>query len=186
VYDARGTRKVGTAGSEQPFQEQVTTEVSRLGGASDKPDLRLRTETNGGTTQYDRRYAAARVQLLATDMSSAGLAYGGRFNPPQDLIRWPVQQGANWSSDWTLGSVQGHTNTTVLGTKSIAVAGKRYTCYELRSRSTYRGDAQGTQDTTSCWIAELGMVGTEHQVFKGSYNGVPFDSDVTTTLRRAP
>ncbi|TAL24633.1 MAG: hypothetical protein EPN99_02570 [Frankiales bacterium] len=74
----------------------------------------------------------------------------------------------------------------MLGTRSFAVAGKRFACYELHSRSTYRGDAQGTQDTTSCWIAELGMVGTEHQVFKGSYNGVPFDSDVTTTLQRTP
>lgn len=186
VYDARGTRKVGAAGSEQPFQEQVTTQVSRTGGTADNPELRLRTETNGGTSQYDRRYSAARVQLLATDMSSAGLSYGGRFDPPQDLIRWPVQQDTSWSSDWTLGSVQGHTETTVLGTRSFAVAGKRFTCYELHSRSTYRGDAQGTQDTTSCWIAELGMVGTEHQVFKGSYNGVPFDSDVTTTLQRTP
>lgn len=186
LYAVQGTRKVGAAGSEQPFQEDATTVVARTGGSDEAPEVRLRTETNGGSQQQDRRYEPQRVQLLATDVSSAGIAYGGTFQPPQDLIRWPVRTGASWSSDWTLGSVSGRTETTVRGTREVSVAGTRYTCYEIFSRTTFRGDAEGTQTTDSCWVAELGMTAVERQVFQGSYNGVPFDSDSTATLKARP
>lgn len=186
TYHLHGTRKVGAAGSEQPFDEDATTQVSRLGGTADSPELRLRTDTNAGSQQYDRRYAAARVQLLATQQSSAALSYGGRFDPPQDLIRWPVRPGATWSSDWTLGTVQGHTDNTVQSNRTVTISGKTYTCYVVDSRSTFRGDAQGDQHTTSCWVAELGMVASEHETFQGTYKGVPFDSDVTSSLLKGP
>ncbi|GAC1323937.1 MAG: hypothetical protein NVSMB13_04580 [Mycobacteriales bacterium] len=186
TYHLHGTRKVGAAGSEQSFDEDATTQVSPLGGTADSPELRLRTDTNAGSQQYDRRYAPARVQLLATQQSSAALSYGGQFDPPQDLIRWPVQPGATWSSDWTLGTVQGHTDNTVQSNRTVTISRTTYTCYVIDSRTTFRGDAQGNQHTTSCWVAELGMVASEHQTFQGSYKGVPFDSDVTSNLLKGP
>ena len=185
-YHVTGTRKIGAAGSTQPFSEDDTTQVSRVGGTDSAPEMRVYTSSGSGTQDDRRLYAPAEVDLVSTQLSSAGLSYGGTFSPPQVLVRWPVVVGTSWSSDWTAGDVHGHTTTTVTGTRTTTVAGRSYTCYAVHSDSTFTGAAQGTQHITSCWVAELGMSAEDQEQFQGTYNGVSFDVNTDAVLTATP
>ncbi|HZI37307.1 MAG TPA: MMPL family transporter, partial [Acidimicrobiia bacterium] len=111
-YHVEGTRRIGLAGSTQPFNEDATTQVSRVGGDDQTPELRLLTQSSSGTIDERRRYAPTAVDLLSLEVASAGLSYGGTFTPPQLLLRWPVRIGDRWRSDWTTDDTKGTTTAT--------------------------------------------------------------------------
>jgi RND superfamily putative drug exporter len=185
-YHAEGTRKIGTAGSTQPFSEDVVTEVSRGGGTGDAPELRLVTESGQGRQEETRRYSPAAVDLLATQQSSGGFGFGGTFNNPQPLIKWPVRIGETWTTDWYTNGVSGRTTSKVLGERQVSAAGRTYRCYDVKSDSTFSGQAQGEQHQTACWVVELGMAVETQGEYRGSYNGVPFDLRQHAVLTGTP
>jgi hypothetical protein len=174
-YHVEGTRKIGAAGSTQPFSEDVVTQVSRSGGNSEAPELRLVTESGQGRQEETRRYGPAAVELLATQQSSGGFGFGGTFNNPQPLIKWPVRVGDTWTTDWSANGVSGRTTSKVLGERQVSAAGRSYRCHDIKSDSTFSGQAQGEQHQTACWVVELGMAVDTQGEYRGSYNGVPFD-----------
>lgn len=186
TYHVSGTRKIGAAGSTQPFAEDDTTQVSRVGGDSQSPQMRLYTSSGSGTEDDRRLYSPGEVDLLSTQLSSTGMSYGGTFSPPQVMIRWPANVGATWSSDWTAGDVHGHTTTTVTGTRTTTVAGQSYTCYVVHSDASFNGAAQGSEHLTSCWVAQLGMSVEDQEQFSGTYNGVSFDVNTDAVLTATP
>lgn len=61
------------------------------------------------TIDERRRYGPAAVDLLALRVSSAGLAYGGTFTPPQLLLPWPTRVGDTWTGNWTTDDTRGTT-----------------------------------------------------------------------------
>ncbi|HEX3606023.1 MAG TPA: MMPL family transporter [Candidatus Dormibacteraeota bacterium] len=186
LYHLEGTRRVGVVGSQQPFSEEVTTGVSRTGGTADAPVLRLSTSSNAGSQEDERRYAPGGVELLATQGSTTGLAFGGTFQPPLLLLGSPVRVGATYVSDWSTGSTHGHTTTTVTGTRTVSVAGRPHGCTVTRSDTTFSGDLSGSRKVTSCWVTELGMAATESEHDQGTYQGVPFDVTTDRTLEAVP
>ena len=181
-----GTRRIGVVGSEQPFSEEVTTQVTRAGGSDTSPVMRLTTASNAGTEEDQRRYAPSAVELLSTQGSMTGLAFGGTFQPPLLLLASPVRQGASYSADWSTGGTHGHTTTTVTGSRAMSVAGHPYRCTVTESDSTFSGDVSGSRHITSCWVAELGMSATDTEHDRGTYQGVPFDVTTTRVLEALP
>ena len=185
-YHVEGTRRIGLAGSTQPFNEDATTQVSRVGGTDQTPELRLLTQSSSGTVDERRRYAPAAVDLLSLQVASGGLSYGGTFNPPQLLLRWPVHVGDRWSSDWTTNDTKGTTTATVTGERTVTVAGRSLHCYVVERNTTLTGAIQGTQWQRSCWVPELGMIADDDQTFSGTYQGVRFEGQAHFTLTGTP
>jgi hypothetical protein len=185
-FHVEGTRKVGAAGSTQPYSEDDTTQVSRHSGDDQTAVMRVLTQTSAGTEDDQRRYAPDAVSLVATQVSSTGLSYGGTLQPPQVLIPWPVHVGQAWSESWTTGSVNGHTNGKVTGTRQASAGGTAYTCWVVQLSSTFSGAAQGQQDQTSCWVPALGMSIDDTQHIQGTYNGVSFDVTSHAVLLAKP
>lgn len=185
-YRLEGNRKIGAAGSQQPFSEDTTIEVTHTGGSSDAPEIRLRTESGNGNQEQTRRYAPASVDLLATALASGPTSFGGTFQPPQTLIRLPIVIGDTWSSDWTTGSTTGHTDSQVTGERDITVAGRTLQCYDVRSDTTFTGDANGEQHQTACWSTELGMTIDVTEEFNGTYNGISFHVATHAVLVATP
>lgn len=185
-YHIEGTRKVGAAGSSQPYSEDDTTQISRTGGDDQAPVMRLATQSSAGSQDDQRRYGPDGVTLLTTQQSSTGLSYGGTLQPPQLLVPWPIHVGQSWAGDWTTGSVSGHTTGQVTGTRQVTVAGTAYTCWAVQLASTFAGSAQGQQHETSCWVAQLGMSVDDIQHYQGAYNGISFDITSHARLLGSP
>src|SRR5579864_1795749 len=185
-YHIDGTRKIGAAGSTQPYSEDDTTQVSRTGGTDQAPLMRLVAQSSTGSEDDQRRYAPDGVTLVTTQLSSTGISYGGTLQPPQQLIPWPVHVGQSWAGDWTTGSVNGHSTGQVTATRQISVAGTAYTCWVVQLDSTFTGAAQGQQHETSCWVPQLGMSADDTQHYQGTYNGISFDITSHGVLLAAP
>ncbi|HVW34539.1 MAG TPA: MMPL family transporter, partial [Acidimicrobiia bacterium] len=185
-YHVVGTRRIGLAGSTQPFNEEDTTQVSRVGGDDQTPELRLLTQSSSGTIDERRRYAPAAVDLLSLQVASGGLSYGGTFSPPQLLLRWPVRIGDRWTSDWTTNDTKGTTTATVTGERTVTVASRALHCYVVERNTTLTGAIEGTQRQRSCWAPDLGMIIDDDQNFTGTYQGVHFEGQAHFTLTGIP
>lgn len=185
-FHMTGTRKIGQAGSPQPFDEIATTQVSRVSGDDTAAVMRLHTESGNGTQDDRRSYQPDAVYLVAMQLSASGMSFGGTLQPPQPLARWPFRAGEQWTSDWTTGSVNGHTNAKVLGSRSVTVGGRSIECWDVRTDTTFSGGADGEQHQTACWSATLGMSVDDQLQYKGKYNGIPFDIVTHTSLVTAP
>ncbi len=185
-YHVAGTRKIGLAGSTQPFSEDVTTQVSRTGGSDTAAELRLYTESGSGTVDEHRRYGPDTVDLLSLRVASAGLSYGGTFSPPQLLLPWPARIGYAWSGDWATDDTHGHTDARILGERTLTVAGRALRCYDVQRDTTLTGAIEGTQHERACWNPDLGMTLTDDQTFQGTYQGVRFEAHAASTLLSPP
>jgi hypothetical protein len=181
-----GTRKIGLAGSSQPFHEGATAQVSRVGGTDKEPEMRVLTESSSATTEETRRYTSTSVDLLTLRASSTGLAYGGTFTTPQLLLRNPIRVGDSWTSRWDTEGTKGTTTAAVTGTRTVSLAGHSFRCYLVERQTTMSGDVTGTQRQRACWVAELGMAFQDDQELRGTYHGLNFDARVQMTLRAAP
>ena len=185
-YHVEGTRKVGLAGSPQPVDEDVTTEVSRTGGTDEAPEMRLYTRTGSGTEDDVRRYGAGQVEMLSTNLSGFGISFGGTFQPPQVLVRWPVRVGDAWASDWTAGDTRGHTSSRVTGERSFTLGSLTSTCSVVESTSDLSGDASGTETQAACWAVELGIAVEIETTADVTYQGVPVEIDEHRVLTARP
>ncbi|HVV36089.1 MAG TPA: MMPL family transporter [Acidimicrobiales bacterium] len=185
-FHVEGTRKIGAAGSTQPYSEAATTNVSRDGGDDQAPFMRVKTASSNGSQDDRRRYAADGVSLVATQVSSSGVSYGGTLAPPELLVPWPLHAGASWSGSWTTGSVDGRFNGHVTGTRQETAAGTTYDCWVIQLSTTFTGAAQGQQDQTSCWVPALGMSIDDAQHAKGTYRGIGFDITSHAVLSARP
>jgi putative drug exporter of the RND superfamily len=185
-YHVEGTRRIGLAGSTQPFNEDATTQVSRVGGDDQTPELRLVTQSSSGTIDERRRYAPTAVDLLSLQVASAGLSYGGTFTPPQLLLPWPVHIGDHWRSDWTTDDTKGTTTATVTAERTISVADRALHCYVVERNTTLSGAVEGTQRQRSCWAPDLGMIADDDQNFTGTYQGVHFEGQAHFALTGTP
>ena len=186
TYHLSGERRIGAAGSTQPFTEDVGTQVSQVGGDSQTAVMRLYTSSNAGTEDDQRRYGPNEVDWLSTQVSSTALSYGGTFSTPIPLIYWPPSIGSSWTTTWTTGDTNGKTTNTITGTRQASVAGHAYTCYVTTSNSTFSGSVQGTQQITSCWIPQLGMSAEDQETEQGTYNGVSFYANTDAVLEQLP
>jgi uncharacterized membrane protein YdfJ with MMPL/SSD domain len=185
-FHREGTRKIGLAGSTQPFSEDVATKVSRAGGSDEAPEILLATESGGGSAEERRRHRSSTVDLLSFRQGSGAVTFGGTFQPPQLLLRWPVETGATWTSDWTSEDTRGRTVSRVTGERQVTVAGTSYRCVVVEYDSRFTGDAQGRRQGRSCWVAELGMSVDDEEQIQATYRGVRFEGTSHSTLISPP
>jgi len=185
-YHVQGTRKIGTAGSTQPYSEDRTTTVSEVGGTATSPVMQLDTPSSSGTDTERRRYDQAAVRLTYLKQQQGGIAFQGNVTPVADLIRWPATTGSTWTQDFTIGNTHGHRTSKITGTRTYTVGGKASRCTVVESTTDFTGTAKGHETDTSCWSAELGMTLYDQRHQTGTYNAVPFDVTSTSTLHQEP
>jgi len=185
-YHLDGTRKVGAAGSEQPFSEDTTTTVTRTGGTDDTPELRVVTHTSSYTRDDIRRYGSDGVTLLATQFSASGMNSGGTLEPPQLLVRWPLTVGDTWQAHSTAGSIVIDGTGTVIGERDVTTPAGTFHCWDVQLDATISGSVSGEQHDTSCWAPELGLPVESHQQLKGTYNAIPFEMSLNFSLLAMP
>ena len=185
-YRQVGTRRVGAAGSDQPFDETAATNVTRTGGDDANPQIELSTSTSNGDRRETRTYRAREILLTATEVKSSGMGFAGTLQPPPQLLRWPAAKGDAWQSSWTTGNVQGSTQSKVSGVRDVATPAGTFRCTDVASTTTFSGAVQGTQEQTSCWVADLGMSVVAHTRYRGTYNNIPFDITTEATLTAHP
>jgi uncharacterized membrane protein YdfJ with MMPL/SSD domain len=181
-YHLEGTRRIGLAGSAEPFTEDVATTVERLAGG----EVRARTSSSAGDEDDRRAYGPNTIELRSMQRSGAGMTVGGTLQPPQALLRFPSSVGTTWSGDWTAGTIHGHSTAKVTAQRTAQVAGQATPCTEVTIDTTFDGDAKGRQHSVTCWSATLGMPVTATEDFSGTYNGVTFDIRSTRTLTSPP
>lgn len=186
LYRVEGSRTVGAAGTAQPFAEDAESTVTRTGGPSERPEFAIRTETSFATTEENRRYTPGAVDALSLKANALGMAYGGTFDSPQQLIRSPIRIGDNWTSRWKAGGTRGETTSTVTGARSVTVEAQRLTCYVVERSTTMSGDVSGVQHQRTCWVPGLGMPVIDRQELRGTYQGISFDVTATMTLLSPP
>jgi RND superfamily putative drug exporter len=174
-YQVNGTRRIGQAGSTQSFDETDTTEVRRLSGDAQTATMSVDIQTSTYTENDERSYAPGGVDLLATNFTADGISYGGTLHPPEPLIPWPATVGQSWTTSWTTGSTSGHTTGRITGTETVTVSGVSYECIVVRTDTTFTGEAQGSQQGTTCWSPRLGMAVEDTENLDGTYTGIPFD-----------
>jgi RND superfamily putative drug exporter len=175
TFHVEGTRKIGAAGSTQPYTEDRSTSLSRIGGSSSDPLMQLQTSTNSESDTEQRRYTAKAVQLTYLKQTSGALSFEGTVTPAADLIRWPISDGQSWTQDFTIGGTHAHRVSHVQGSRTITLPYGSFSCTVISSSTDLTGDTQGHETDTSCWSAALGMVIDEQREQKGTYKGVSFD-----------
>jgi hypothetical protein len=185
-YQVTGTRRIGAAGSNQPYDEAATTAVKRTGGTDTEPEMELATSTSNGDQRDTRRYRPAEVLLIATDIKASGLGFAGTLQPPPRLLRWPAKPGDTWQDSWTAGDVQGKTTSKVTGSRDVSTPAGAFRCTDVTSTTTFSGATSGTQTQTACWAPELGMAVVSDGRYQGTYNNVPFDITTRTTVLARP
>jgi hypothetical protein len=184
-YRAVGTRAVGAAGSDTPFDEEAAARVESLDGDG-RSRIRVTTTTSFATLRETRAYAPRAIDAVELDVSAAGLSYGGRFDPAQRLVSLPAKPGTRTSSTWTAGGLRGRTDTEVVGTRTVEVDGRAEPCVLVDRRTTTAGDLDGTQRQRTCWSIERGMPLTDRLELSGTYRGIPFRGDLELRLLSAP
>ncbi|WP_028984424.1 MMPL family transporter, partial [Sporichthya polymorpha] len=186
TYQVKGTRTVGAAGTAQPFAEDADSIVTRTGGTATAPEFRVTTKTSFASAEEQRRYHRSSVDALSQRVSALGMAYGGTFDTPQQLVRTPLRVGDSWTSQWRAEDTRGTTTSTVTGTRTVSVAGSRLLCYIIERTTTMKGDLTGTQSQRTCWAPLTGMPAVDEQQVRGTYQGVQFEAEVSMILRATP
>lgn len=186
TYRVEGRRKVGAAGSQQPFAENADAVVTRTGGTADRPEFGVHTETSFATTDETRRYSPDSIVATTIKASALGLSYGGTFDTPQQLLRTPVRVGDTWTSRWTAGGTRGETTATVTGARSVTVEGQPVVCYVVVRDTAMSGDVTGSQHQSTCWAPMLGMPATDDQQLQGTYQGITFSATASMALKKIP
>jgi uncharacterized membrane protein YdfJ with MMPL/SSD domain len=182
-YHARGTRRIGEAGSPTPFDEHAVSVVSR---ADNEGDVKIVTRTSLGTVSESRRYRAGSIALLSAQLDATGMSFGGTFDRPQILLRLPIRVGDEWSGRWRTNNLQGTTRARVTGRRSIAVEGRAMSCYVIDRSTQLTGQISGDQQQTTCWSVELGMPISDDMQLHGVYQGIAFSGEVHLTLSSTP
>ncbi len=185
-YRATGTRSIGAAGSDVPFDEEAASRVERTGESSREAQVRVTTRTSFATVQETRRYAARAVSAREQQVSAAGLGYGGSLDPAQVLFALPVRIGDQVTSRWTAGGVRGRTESTVVEARRFDLDGRNVDCYLVDRRTTMTGDVVGEQRQRTCWAPKLGMPVTDELEVTGTYRGVAFTGVVRLSLIAPP
>ena len=145
------------------------------------------------TAPRQRRPAATGDVLLrlapsATALSSempqppaAAAAYqgdDGSVAPPQQLLGHPGRPGDQRETCRTAGVVDGHS--------AVRFTGVPFECVEVKTNSTFTGEAEGRQHDGAWWVPSLAVAVTSDETLERTSQGVPFEIRKRRTLVRRP
>jgi hypothetical protein len=182
TYDATGTVTYGVGGSPRDASGAATLTVSPVKGG--RQHSALHSDSTGDTEQdllvRDTGTFAAGITLTSPVFQKVF-----RPSPAALLVPDPAKAGAAWT--WSATSTDGATtvraSNKVLRTETLRIGDQRVLCAVLQTRIVLTGDLDYQADVTTWWAPSHRLPVKDHTVGKGSFNGVPFSTDITGVMR---
>lgn len=182
TYDSTGTVTLGSPGTPQQVSSQPTFTVSPVSGGAQRS---TRHSDDTGDTDETLLVRDAGSYLSALKLTSP--AFTKEFRPTSAvlLVPDPAKVGASWS--WSAVSTDGKTTVTqstkVARTETLTIGGTKVVCAVLSTDLHLSGDVVYDDQLTTWWAPAYRLPVKDHSVGKGSYNGFPFSTDITSVMR---
>lgn len=182
TLDAQGTVTLGNPGTPQDVRSESTLTVSPLKDGVQHSTLH--SEETGDTEQdivvRDTGSYAASLKLSSQAFTKEFLP-----DPPFLLMPDPAVVGKTWA--WSATSTDGKTKADatnkLVRNETLTIGGTKVATVVLQTHLVLSGDVDFTADITLWWAPDSRLPVKERTVGKGSYNGFPFSTDITATMR---
>lgn len=182
TLDETGTVTLGDPGTPQDASGSTTLTVDPLRGGVQHSTLR---SDNTGDTAEDLLVRSTGTYIASLKLSSPAFTKELRPQPAVLLVPDPAKVGTAWS--WQATSTDGKTTATatnkITGTQTLTIGGTRVLCAVVQTRLVLSGDVDYTTDITVSWSPDYRLPVKTHATGKGTYNGFPFRTDITATMR---
>lgn len=180
-FHEEGTRRAGSAGQDQPYEDDGTLTVSASGAGTT-----LRFESDRGSEELTLRYEANRAFLERARLEQSVATFDARFDPPQLVLRSPLRVGDAWTNTWKANGTSGTTKIRVARNESVSAMGKTWSAFVLTNETTASGDAKGNTTSTTWYVPELGLDVKRVSDFDGTYQGIAYKQHSERTLTSRP
>ncbi len=182
TYDRSGTVTLGDPGTPQDASGTSTLTVSAVKG--DAQRFSTESESTGSTVE-DLLVRDRGTYLTSLTISSPAFTKEFRPSPAAVLVPDPARVGDRWSASGTStdGKTRVSSASSVSRTQTLTIGGRSVPCVVVLNHLELRGDIDYTTDVTTWWAPSLRLPVKDHTVGKGSYNGFPFSTDITSVLR---
>ena len=90
-------------------------------------------------------------------------------------MRLPIAVGDTWTNTWTTGGVSGTSDFAIERREPIEAFGQTWDAVVISNHTEMSGDANGTQDSMSWYVVELGLDIKRISELSGRYQGIPFE-----------
>lgn len=182
ALDSEGTVTLGSPGTPQDVSGESTLTIGPLKDGVQHSTLH--SEESGDTEQdivvRDTGSYAASLKLSSPAFTKEFLP-----DPPFLLMPDPAKVGSAWS--WSATSTDGKTTAKatnkLVRTESLTIGGTKVDTVVLQTRLVLSGDVDFTADVTLWWAPSHRLPVKTRTVGQGSYNGFPFKTDITATMR---
>lgn len=182
TYDASGTVTLGNPGTPQDASGNQTLTVEPIRGGVQRSTLH--SDSTGDTVQD---VLVRDTGTFAGSITLTSSAFTKQFRPTPAvlLVPDPATPGYAWS--WSGTSTDGKTTISasnrISRTETVVVGGVKVPCAVVSTHLVLSGDVDYTADLSTWWAPTYRLPVKTHSVGKGSYNGFPFSTDITATMR---
>lgn len=179
--DTSGSVTYGTPGTTQDATGTSTLTVSPIKDGVQHSTL----HSDGSDTDQDLLVRTTGTYVGYLKLTNA--AFTKEFRPATALllIGDPSRVGDTWS--WTAQSTDGKTTVSASNSRpkdeSVTIGGKPLACQVVQTHLVLSGDVSYTADLTTWYSPTYRLTVKDHTVGKGSYQTVPFTTDITSVLR---
>lgn len=180
-FHEKGTRRAGSGGQDQPYETDGSLTVSASGERTT-----LRFATDNGSEEMTLRYETSRAFLERARLQQSVASFDARFDPPQLILRAPMNLGDTWTNTWKSGATSGTTKIRIDREELVRAFGKVWRAVVVVNQSTASGEAKGNTSTTSWYVAELGLDVKRISDFDGTYQGIAFKQHAERVLTSRP
>ena len=182
TLDDTGTVTLGNPGTPQDASGTTTLTVDPLKDGVQHSTLH---SDSTGDTDEDLLVRSTGSYVASLKLTSPAFTKEFRPSPAVLLVPDPATVGSAWS--WKGVSTDGKTRVAasnkISATQTLVIGGTKVVCAVVQTHLVLTGDVDYTSDLTTYWSPEYRLPVKTHSTGKGSYNGFPFSTDITSTMR---
>lgn len=182
TLDETGTVTLGSPGTPQDASGTTTLTVDPL--TNGMQHSTLHSDSTGDTDEV-LLVRSTGTYVASLKLTSPAFTKELRPSPAALLVPDPASVGSAWS--WKATSTDGKTHaaaTNKIGsTQALTIGGTRVVCAVVQTHLVLTGDVDYTTDLTTYWSPDYRLPVKTHSTGKGSYNGFPFSTDITSVMR---
>jgi hypothetical protein len=182
TLDEKGTVTLGNPGTPRDASGTTTLTVDALKNGVQHSTLH---SDSTGDTEQDLLVRSTGTYAASLKLTSPAFTKEFRPSPAALLVPYPAKTGSTWS--WKATSTDNKTTASVAnkisGTQTLTIGGTTVVCAIVQTHLVLTGDIDYTTDLTTYWAPEYRLPVRTHATGRGSYNGFPFTTDITSTMR---
>jgi len=189
---AAGSHAVQAGSYDEQTSGTLTTAygTSNVGGASTLTaatamgsSQRLTASSPGSSLMEKIVFTDDGALVADLNIASGPLTYDFVAPLPEPLLR--LASGTSWS--WTVTSTDGKEKLSVAGStrgsEFVMIAGAQRYATVVETTLTFSGEQDVVMNTTDDYLPNYHLVVRDHATAKGTYRGVGFTADTTTTIK---